>query len=83
VKVDGLDTQSQNKIRTEMQKLGNVESVEANQETGLVKIKLRTERKVSNNQVMQAIKQAGYKPREIVKSPIEISELEKPIPQRN
>jgi len=82
VKVDSLDSQSQNKIRAEMQKLGKVESVQVNQKSGLVNVTFKIDHKISNSQVMQAVRKAGYTPKEIVKSPLELSQLEKIIPQK-
>lgn len=82
VKVDSLDSQSQNKIRVEMQKLGKVESVQVNQKSGLVNVTFKIDHKISNSQVMQAVRKAGYTPKEIIKNPLELSQLENMIPQK-
>jgi cation transport ATPase len=83
LKVDGLDNQSQARIQSEMQKIGKVESVQVNQKSGLVYITFKNNSKISNNQVMQAIKQAGYKPKEVIKGPLDLSQLEQNMPKKN
>jgi cation transport ATPase len=82
LKVDGLDSQSQARIQSEMQKIGKVESVQVNQKSGLVYITFKTNSKISNNQVMQAVKQAGYKPKEVVKGTLDLSQLEQKMPKK-
>ena len=82
LRVDGLNSQSQAKIQAAMQKFGKVESVLVNQKNKLVRITLKTNRKISDQQVMQAVKQAGYVPKEIVKGPMDLSQLEKMIPKK-
>ncbi|MBM3240549.1 hypothetical protein FJZ31_30055 [Candidatus Poribacteria bacterium] len=82
LRVDDLDNQSQAKIQAEMQKIGNVEGVQVNQKSGLVYITFKTNSKISNNQVMQAVKQAGYKPKEVVKGPLDLGQLEQNMPKK-
>ncbi len=82
LRVDGLNSQSQAKIQAAMQKFGKVESVQVNQKSKLVRITLKTNRKISDQQVMQAVKQAGYVPKEIVKGPMDLSQLEKMMPKK-
>ncbi len=80
LKVDGLDGQSQARITAEMQKLGQVQNVQVDQKNGLVRVTFKTAQKVLNQQVMQAVQQAGYAPRQILESPLELSQLEKTMP---
>jgi len=65
-----------------MRKLGKVESVQVNQKSGLVNVTFKIDYKISNSQIMQAVRHAGYTPKEIIKSPLELSQLENMVPQK-